>query len=123
MIITRGRDLAYYKALYATIEPLPRCIDQIRKEADRVYSGYMAYKAVEEQTGVPWIFHGAIHEMECDCNFLRQILNGEKFDDIYIDVFLRGNRLWALRGDGQDCSLQGFIDLGMKYWKDFGEQS
>ena len=50
-------------------------------------------------------------------------LNGEKFDDIYIDVFLRGNRLWALRGDGQDCSLQGFIDLGMKYWKDFGEQS
>lgn len=74
------RELDYYKRLYDTIAVAPERMAQVRAEADRVYAGYKSYAAVEEQTAVPWIFHGAIHELECDCDFHRQILNGEKWD-------------------------------------------
>jgi hypothetical protein len=47
-------------------------------------------------------------------------LDGEKFDDIYFDVFLRGKNLTASRSDGKDFSIEAFIDLGKKYWDDFG---
>lgn len=50
-------------------------------------------------------------------------LDGEKFDDIYFEVFLRGNHLSASRRDGRDFSLEAFIDLGRKYWDDFGKQN
>ena len=48
-------------------------------------------------------------------------LDGEKFDDIYFYVFLRGKTLTASRSDGEDFSLQSFIDLGIKYWDAFGK--
>lgn len=78
--MARGFDLQYYRDKYETIEIVPGMEAQVKLEAERVYRGFKSYKAVEEECGVPWIFHGAIHEMECDCNFFRQILNGEKWD-------------------------------------------
>ncbi len=47
-------------------------------------------------------------------------LDGEKFDDIYFDVFLRGKNLSASRSDGKEFNLETFIELGKTYWKDFG---
>jgi hypothetical protein len=48
-------------------------------------------------------------------------LDGEKFYDfIYFHVFLRGKNLTASRSDGKDFSIEAFIDLGKKYWDDFG---
>ncbi len=49
-------------------------------------------------------------------------LDGEKFDDIYFDVFLRGKTLTASRSDGADFSLEQFIDLGKEYWNSFGNK-
>ena len=46
-------------------------------------------------------------------------LNGERFDDIFFDIFLRGKRLSAARSDGKDFSLNEFIKLGKAYWESF----
>ncbi len=45
-------------------------------------------------------------------------LNGEKFDDIYFDVFVRGRGIDASRSDGNDFNLDAFIELGRNYWDD-----
>jgi len=47
-------------------------------------------------------------------------LNGEKFNDIYCDVFVRGRSLLVARSDGKDFNLDAFIDLGQDYWDSFG---
>jgi hypothetical protein len=47
-------------------------------------------------------------------------LDGEKFDDIYFDVFLRGKTLSAVRSDGKEFSLEQLINLGKEYWNSFG---
>ena len=44
------------------------------------------------------------------------MLDGEKFDDIYFEVFLRGKTLSVSRSDGNDFSLEKLIELGKKYW-------
>lgn len=82
LIMARGSNLDYYKQLYDTVQILPGKLEQVKAEVDRIYKGYQSYKAVEAQCGVSWVFHAAIHEMECDCNFSRQILNGEKWDRV-----------------------------------------
>jgi len=45
-------------------------------------------------------------------------LNGEKFDDIYFDVFVRGKGMAVSRSDGNDFSFDAFIELGKNYWND-----
>jgi hypothetical protein len=49
-------------------------------------------------------------------------LNGEKFDGIYFDVFLRGKNLSVSRSDGKEFSLEKFIELGRKYWNSLGSK-
>ena len=44
-------------------------------------------------------------------------LDGEKFDHIYCEVFLRGSSISASRSDGKDFGLEAFIELGRHYWK------
>lgn len=36
-----------------------------------------AYQAAEEQTGVPWLFTGILHGMECGFSFQRHLHNGD----------------------------------------------
>lgn len=50
-------------------------------------------------------------------------LDGEKFDDIFFDVFIRGRRISATRSDGRDFSLDAFIKLGTDYWNHFGNRN
>ena len=50
-------------------------------------------------------------------------LDGEKFDDIYFYVFLRGKSLTASRSDGEDFSLDKFIELGRNYWDSFANNA
>ena len=47
------------------------------------------------------------------------MLNGEKFDDIYFDVFLRGGKISVSRSDGKKFGLESSIELGKNYWEDF----
>lgn len=76
----RGRDLAYYKRLYDTVEIVGVRLDQVRRECARIMTGHAKYKIVEARTHVPWIFPACIHELEADCNFKLQILNGQPYD-------------------------------------------
>ena len=50
-------------------------------------------------------------------------LDGEKFDDIYFDIFLRGKKLSAARSDGKNFSFNEFIKLGKAYWESFGNKN
>ena len=45
-------------------------------------------------------------------------LNGEKFNDIYFDVFVRGKDFSITRSDGDNLSLESFRRLGRKYWEE-----
>jgi len=76
----RDGSLDYYKRLYETVEIIPGRLDQVRRETDRIMSGMTAYKTAEAKSGVPWVFPACIHELEADCNFRLQILNGEPWD-------------------------------------------
>jgi lysozyme family protein len=78
----RDGSLDYYKRLYETVEIIPTKLDQVRRETDRILLGRRKYEIVQARTGVPWAFPACIHELECDCNFQRQILNGEKIDRV-----------------------------------------
>jgi hypothetical protein len=44
-------------------------------------------------------------------------LNGEKFNDIYCDVFVGGRSLSVSRSDGKDFSVDDLVDLGEEYWR------
>jgi len=48
-------------------------------------------------------------------------LDGEKFDDIYTDVFVRGKELSVSRSDGVDFSFDAFLELGRQYWDSIGD--
>lgn len=47
-------------------------------------------------------------------------LDGEKFDDIYFDVFIHGKNLSASRSDGKEFNLESFNKLGKRYWEELG---
>jgi lysozyme family protein len=71
------RDVSYdyYRELFRT------CISDEWNSALNteltILRGQSKYEAVEEQTGVPWLVVGILHLMESDCDFTKQILNGQ----------------------------------------------
>ena len=79
-ILKRNTSLKYYQNLYDNIELLDDFKSRIKKAALRVIGGIERYIKIEKITGIPWLFVGTIHEMECNCNFNKQILNGEDWD-------------------------------------------
>jgi len=44
-------------------------------------------------------------------------LNGEKVDDLYSEVFIRGAKISASRSNTKEFALSDFIELGNNYWK------
>ncbi len=52
---------------------------------------------------------------------LAGFLNGEKFHDVYCEVFVSGAEISAARSDTKEFSLSGFIELGDKYWETLGK--
>lgn len=49
-------------------------------------------------------------------------LDGEKFDDIYCEVFIRGGLITTARTDGETLSFEDFIRVGQDYWEDFSNR-
>jgi hypothetical protein len=49
-------------------------------------------------------------------------LNGEKFDDIFFDVFIRANAYSLVNPKGHALSLEQFIDLGRNYWSELSSR-
>lgn len=49
-------------------------------------------------------------------------LDGERFDDLYCAIFLRGKSISAARSDGKDFSLESLIALGRHYWDSFAKR-
>jgi len=49
-------------------------------------------------------------------------LNGEKFDDIFFDVFIRSHGYSLTHPKGHDLSLEQFIDLGQNYWRELSSK-
>jgi lysozyme family protein len=73
----RDTNPAYYENLWATMQPLQGMTSQIRYAAKRVLNGKERYEKV---AGIPWQVVGLLHLMESNCNFTRQFLNGERWD-------------------------------------------
>lgn len=46
--------------------------------ADKIIAAEAQYRAVQNATGVPWYFIGALHMRESSCNFAGVLHNGEK---------------------------------------------
>jgi lysozyme family protein len=66
-----------YATLFETCEVRPERqgnIDYYIRELERHQD---AYQAAEEQTGVPWLFTGILHGMECGFSFQRHLHNGD----------------------------------------------
>jgi len=74
--------LIEYRRYFDAINPSDSFKYQINTCIERIMWGRNQYLAVEAETGVPWVFVALIHEMECDCDFSRQILNGQKIDEM-----------------------------------------
>lgn len=49
-------------------------------------------------------------------------LDGDKFDDQYCAIFLRGRALSASRSDAQEFDFEQFVALGERYWKAFSDR-
>lgn len=47
------------------------------------------------------------------------ILNGDKYDDLWCNVFIRGEKLTVTRSDGLEYSIEKFIEAGGKWWEEF----
>ncbi|NOT61005.1 MAG: hypothetical protein HOP19_12370 [Acidobacteria bacterium] len=48
-------------------------------------------------------------------------LDGEKYDDVWCDVFIRAKTLNIICSDGQEFGLEKFFDAGDQWWQSFGE--
>jgi hypothetical protein len=49
-------------------------------------------------------------------------LDGERFNDLYCWVFLRGASISASRSDGRPFTLEQFMEMGRRYWEEFSQR-
>lgn len=77
----RDTSLEYYQKLYDSQIILDDFKSQVKKAALRIIEGMERYQKIEKKTKVPWLFIGAIHELECNCDFNKQMLNGEPWNE------------------------------------------
>lgn len=66
-----------YTSLWASMVINPQKISVVNTQVARIKLGIKQYKAVEAITGVPWMFIGIIHSLECDCSFKQHLHNGD----------------------------------------------
>ena len=84
-----------YQRYFDSIEIVRRFEYQVKICVERIVSGMPQYIKVQEETGVPWVFVALLHEMEADCDFDRQILNGQK-TNMRTTVSPKGHGPWKL---------------------------
>jgi lysozyme family protein len=66
-----------YTSLWETMVINTQRLSVVNTQAARILKSIEQYKAVEEITGVPWVFIGIIHSLECDCQFNKHLHNGD----------------------------------------------
>jgi len=66
-----------YEAMWNSAEILDSAHYDLEMIADRILASEDRYLAVEEDTGVPWFWIGAIHSRESDCDFSTHLHNGD----------------------------------------------
>lgn len=67
-----------YRDLWQKLMPAAHLVGEVDGAAKRIIAGADRYRAVSEQTGVPWYVVGIIHDLECSCNFTKHLHNGDK---------------------------------------------
>jgi len=50
-------------------------------------------------------------------------LDGERFNDLYCSIFLRGTSISASRSDGEPFTLEQFIEMGRRYWEKYSQRN
>ncbi|MGH9819447.1 MAG: hypothetical protein ACRD43_04690 [Pyrinomonadaceae bacterium] len=124
--VTSVRAIAHFPPIEKCDETQGLSEGERRKVLDEYYGkwreesfGWKQFEAVLSTD--PLLTMDASFVSNNDENTLRLggFLDGEKFNDIFFDVFIRGKRLSATRTDGQDFSVKDFIKLGSTYWEDF----
>ena len=66
-----------YARLWASMEIRPSKAADIEATASKIISRKTRYKAVQDETGVPWFVVGVIHAMEGGCDFATHLHNGD----------------------------------------------
>ena len=66
-----------YARLWASMEIRPSKAADIEATASKIIGKKTRYKAVEDETGVPWFVVGVIHAMEGGCDFATHLHNGD----------------------------------------------
>lgn len=59
---------------------------EVSLAAQKILNGVKKYDRVEDKTGVPWYFIGAIHLRESDCDFNTHLHNGDSLDERTVHV-------------------------------------
>ena len=68
---------AGYENMWLSAEILDSAHYDLEMIADRILANEEQYQAVEDDTGVPWFWIGAIHSRESDCDFSTHLHNGD----------------------------------------------
>jgi lysozyme family protein len=116
-IIGRRRDCSvrHYKELWETMEILPEREQAVMDAALRVQRGWTAYLCVQARTGVPASVIGAIHLMECNCDFQRGIHNGQPWAR-KTTLTPKGRGPFATWDDGAVFALEYDKMVGKSNW-------
>jgi lysozyme family protein len=106
----RDCTAAYYADLFDGLEVLRERQREVFQKAVAVLDGRAVYERVGDALGIPWVFVGLLHLMEADCDFDRQILNGERWDRVTtLEPVGRGP--FASWGDSAGKALIGFVGI------------
>ena len=68
---------AGYEAMWSSAEILESAHYDLDMIADVIIKNEEQYRWVEEETGVPWFWIGAIHSRESSCDFTTHLHNGD----------------------------------------------
>ena len=74
--------LEHYEDRYAAMHEIPEWRNRIATAVSAVLNGEPLYKRVAIDAAVPWEFIGLLHLLECGCNPTRQIMNGQRWDNV-----------------------------------------
>ncbi len=75
-----------YQDCFDRCEVRPESAGNVAYYVKRLRHGQPNYQLVEQQIGVPWMFVGIIHGMECGFNFAAHLHNGDKLTARTVNV-------------------------------------
>jgi len=84
---TKYEDLQEeYQGCFERCETRAEFSDNVAYYVKRLKLGKLNYQLAESETGVPWVFVGLIHAMECGFNFSGHLHNGDRLTDRTVKV-------------------------------------